>query len=146
LKEGDEAMLPQRPQRFSSWRQVVAEELTQFHGEYGATDELLEAQLQRLESQCLQTLQARDRFYGALKAYVEQGNRSPDHQTLIEEWGATALKAYSQGSSYHLQRAIERMLKVWRQEGDRPVNIHSPQQPSQTRQQPKSLAQRLLGG
>jgi hypothetical protein len=93
-----------------------------------------------------QTLQARDRFYGDLKAYVEQPGRTPDHQTLVEEWGTVALKAFSQGSAWHLQLAIDRMLKAHREQRDRPVSIHSLQQPGLTRQQPQSLAQRLLGG
>jgi hypothetical protein len=133
--------------RLSSWRQVVHEgEYSSQHWDESAIfDELLEAHLRRLESQTIQTLQARDRFYGQLKAYVEQGGRTPDHQILVEEWGAVALKAFSQGSAYHLQQAIERMLKAWREQRNQPVSIHSPQQPIQTRQQPKSLAQRLLG-
>jgi hypothetical protein len=141
-------MEPNIHHRLSSWRQVVHE------GEYSAQhwdepaifDELLEAHLRRLQSQCLQTLQARDRFYGDLKAIIEQAGRTPDHQTLVEEWGAVALKAFSQGSASHLREAIERMLKAQREQRVRPVSIHSPQQPGQTRQQPKSLAQRLWGG
>jgi hypothetical protein len=140
-------MEPEIYHRLSSWRQVVheAEYSAQHWDESAIFDDLLEAHLRRLESQTIQTLQARDRFYGDLKAYVEQAGRTPEHQTLVEEWGAVALKAFSQGSAYHFREAIERMLKAWRQERDRPVNIHSPQQPGQTRQQPKSLAQRLLG-
>jgi hypothetical protein len=63
--------------RLSSWRHVAreAEQSTQRWSEYDATDELLAAHLQRLHHQCLQTLQARDRFYFALKAYVEQGGQ-----------------------------------------------------------------------
>ncbi len=141
-------MEPDIYHRLSSWRQVVdaAEYSAQHWDEPDRTDDLLEAHLRRLESQTIQTLQARDRFYGALKGYVEQPGRTPDHQTLVEEWGAVALKAFSQGSASHLQLAIERMLKTHREQRDRPVSIHSPQQPRQTRQQPKSLAQRLLGG
>jgi hypothetical protein len=139
-------MLPERPQRPSSWRQVVAEELTQYQDEYGAPDELLEAHLRRLQSQCFQTLKARERFYFDLKAIIEQAGRSPDLQTLVEEWGAVALKTFSQGSAWHLQEAIAHMLKAQRQQRDRPVNIHSPQQSRQTRQQPQSFVQRLWGG
>jgi hypothetical protein len=134
-------------QRPSSWRQVYGElaQSPQQRGEYDATDELLAAHLERLHHQCLQTLQARDRFYVALKTITEQAGRTPDHQTLVEEWGAVALEAFSQGSAYHLQAAIERMLKAQRQQSGQPVTIHSPQQPQQPRQQPKSLVARLLG-
>jgi hypothetical protein len=140
-------MQPLRPERYPNWREAYgALAQSPQRGEYDAPDELLEAHLRRLQSQVLQTLQARDRFYFALKTITEQAGRSPDHQVLVEEWGATALKAFSQGSSYHLREAIERMLKAWRQERDRPVGVHSPQQPSQPRQQPQSVVKRLLGG
>jgi uridine phosphorylase len=140
-------MQPSMPERYPNWREAYGALAQSPHrGDHEATDELLEAHLRRLQSQVLQTLQARDRFYGDLKAYVEQPGRTPDHQMLVEEWGAVALKAFSQGSASHLQLAIERMLKTHREQRDRPVSIHSPQQPRQTRQQPKSLAQRLLGG
>jgi hypothetical protein len=131
----------------SLWRQVYGElaQSPQHWGDHEATDELLEAHLRRLQSQVLQTLQARDRFYFQLKAYIEKAGRTPDHQTLVEEWGAVALKAFSQGSAYHLGEAIERMLKAQREQRVRPVVVHSPQQPSQPRQQPTSVLHRLLG-
>jgi hypothetical protein len=127
-------------QHLSSWRQDYGEltQSPQHRGDHDATDELLEAHLQRLQSQVLQTLQARDRFYFDLKAYIEKEGRSPDHQTLVEEWGAVALKAFSQGSAYHLREAIERMLKAQREQRVQPVVVHPPQQPP-------SLLQRLLG-
>jgi hypothetical protein len=141
-------MQPSMPERYPNWREVYGAltQSPQHQGDHDATDELLAAHLRRLESQCIQTLQARDRFYGDLKAYVEQPGRTPDHQTLVEEWGTVALKAFSQGSAWHLQLAIDRMLKAHREQRDRPVSIHSLQQPGLTRQQPQSLAQRLLGG
>jgi hypothetical protein len=133
-------------ERLSSWRQVagLVPQPLQHQGDHDATDELLEAHLQRLQSQCLQTLQARERFCVDLKVIIEQPGRSPDLQTLVEEWGAVALKAFSQGSAYQLQLAIERMLKAHREQRVQPVSIPSPQQPSQTRQQPTSLLHRLL--
>jgi hypothetical protein len=79
-------MLPEKPKRLSSWRDVYEEQTQSPHwDEFSATDELLEAHLRRLESQVFQTLQARERFYFQLKAYVEQEGRTPDHQTLVEE-------------------------------------------------------------
>jgi hypothetical protein len=142
LEEGEEAMEPNIHHRLSSWRQVVHE------GEYSAqhwdepaiTDELLETHLRLLHHQNLLVVQARDRYYASVKAYIEQESRPADQQVFVENAGAASLKVFSQASTHYLELAILRSVQAQREEARRrPVSIHPPLEH-------QSFMKRLLGG
>jgi hypothetical protein len=133
-------MAPDFRHRISSWRQVYGELAHAPHGdEWGAPDELLETHLELLHNQCIQLVQARDRYYAGVKAYVEQQGRPADQQAFVENAGAASLKAFTQSSALDLQLAILRSERAQREAARvRPVIIHAPPQP-------QSLVERLLG-
>jgi len=133
-------MQPSMPERYPNWRQVYGEltQSPQHRGDYGATDELLAASLARLEAQTLQVLAARDRNYVAVKAYVEQEGRTPDHQAYMENAGAGSLKTFSHHSATLQELAILGVVKVLRDALSQPVIIHRPPERQPTRR-------RLLG-
>jgi hypothetical protein len=126
--------------RLRSWRNVVDDSALSPHhrGTTGVTDELLEEHFRQLEGQCRQFLQARDRNFLAVQAYVSQPGRTPANQALAEDWAAVALKTFNQSSFNLWQLAIMRLMKAQREGAQPPVIIHTPPQP-------KPLLKRLLG-
>jgi hypothetical protein len=127
-------------ERYPNWRQVYGAltQAPQYHSNQAATDELLAANLDLLLGQTLQTVQAQDRCFAALKAYIAQAGREPDHQTFVEHASAAALKAFSQSSAHYLELAIMRSVKAQREVLSQQVIIQQPPE-----QQP--IIRRLLG-
>jgi hypothetical protein len=123
--------------RLSAWRHVAgeAEQSTQRWSDQGATDELLAAALARLEAQTLQVLAARDRNYVAVKAYVEQEGREPDHQAYMETAGARSLRTFSHHSAALQELAMLGVEKALREAVSQPVRVHRPpeRQPARRR-------------
>jgi hypothetical protein len=139
-----ETMQGSFPERYPNWREVYAAltQPPQHRSTTAVTDELLAEHLQLLAGECLQTVQARDRFFIILKAYVAQPGRTPEHQALVEDWAAVALKTFSQGSSQLLELSIMRLMRLQREALRQPPIIHAPQPQAVP---PQSLLQRLLG-
>ena len=134
-------MHPYYSDQLSTWRQYAGggEQAPQSPGDPGAPDEQLATHLRQLHSQCLQTLQARDRYYAAAQAYLGADGRTADQQAFTEHAGAASLKAFSQSSAHYLQLAIMRSVQTQREEARaRPVIMHAPPPP-------QSLLARLVG-
>jgi hypothetical protein len=134
-------MQPSLPEQYPNWRQIYGAlvQTPQHRGNPGATDELLAAHLGLLHNQCIQLVQARDRYYASLKAYVEQEDRPADQQAFVENAGAVSLKAFTQASAHYLELAMLRSKQAQREEARvRPVSIHPPLEH-------QSFLKRLLG-
>jgi hypothetical protein len=128
-------MQPAMPERYPNWRQVYAAltQAPQHRSDDGAADELLAIALSRLEAQTLQVLAARDRNYRAVKAYVEQPGRMPDHQTYMENSGAAGIRTFTQHSQGLYEWAVQGVIKVLRDAATRPVIISKPPEPPRRR-------------
>jgi hypothetical protein len=128
------------PERLSSWREVAGfvEQSSKRPG--GLDDEAayLRNKLARLASLGMTSVQMHDLFVTDLKAYVTKEGRDPELQQLVEDYGDSALYAYTRKSFDALRAAMERVID------DKPTVIIEQVPPPAPQQ--KSLLERLLGG